>query len=867
MEGPDIYGPQRGVIPRVVENIFKFIEIAPESIEFSIRLSYVEIYMERIRDLLCDDSNNLQIHESKDRGVYIRHCTELYMQSPEDVLSVMKQGNVRRKTATTGMNDDSSRSHAVVLIELIQKDLERGGSKSGKLYMVDLAGSEKVSKTGAAGETLEEAKNINKSLSALGLVIMNLTEGNSRAHIPYRDSKLTRILQESLGGNARTTIIICCSPSSYNEQESLSSLYFGKRAKKIKNTAKINVEYSAQELTRQLEVAKAEIVRLVKRLNAYEQELKVWRSGGTVAPEDRAKLLEDSSAGGSSVIAEMEAFGKGETPPSERTGGGGDSVPDVERDAFMNRESELLDLLDEKDEEIRQLERENDALAQEKVTITKLAAESFHHQQQVKVLEHQIGDLQEDSETFELTIETLIETNVEHQSENERLKRENDAHGTSLASKSDVSKKQFAKIEAMISALTSMKPGGRQLPTTPDTASGTAVDLQIAKVRAFINTLMSEKTVLESAHAESVASNPKQQEEVNQLQQQLKAGELRRVQTEAKLMTCITEMAEADVKVTELEAANESINLKLSNAINAMIDAEMAAAEKGEVASSDQSSLISSLEVSHNDEKAKFVKDIANLRAQVATLKGRSTDAIDARNELDLKVQELEGQRDTQVARITELESKLVSIKDEQAQVTADALSSRSFKDVTNEQLQRYTETKSSFATMVAARMKKIQGPTGPSSPVKVKPMEKMVIEMQKATEIAAKHHDEVGLLKRQLTAKEERVKTLQGLYASSNESLAKKTSELTNYMKRQYSERNARAAAPARRGSIEKKTMKGGIVGRKPSSIKGGGVRGGGIKGGGVVGGGGGGGIKGGGNVQAPPAVTDADLEAEVFV
>ena len=324
MEGPDIYGEQRGVIPRVVENIFKFIEVAPESIEFSIRLSYVEIYMERIRDLLCDDANNLQIHESRERGVYVRHCTELYMQSPEDVLNVIKQGGNRRKTATTGMNDDSSRSHAVVLIELIQKDLERGGSKSGKLYMVDLAGSEKVSKTGAAGETLEEAKNINKSLSALGLVIMNLTEGNSKAHIPYRDSKLTRILQESLGGNARTTIIICCSPSSYNEQESLSSLYFGKRAKKIKNSAKINVEYSAQELTRQLEVAKAEIVRLVKRLNAYEQELKVWRAGGTVAPEDQGKLMGDSTSGGSSVIAEMEAFGKGELPPS--AGGGGGAV-------------------------------------------------------------------------------------------------------------------------------------------------------------------------------------------------------------------------------------------------------------------------------------------------------------------------------------------------------------------------------------------------------------------------------------------------------------------------------------------------------------------------------------------------------------
>lgn len=118
-----------------------------------------------------------------------------------------------------------------------------------------------------------EAKNINKSLSALGLVIMTLTDGDSRAHIPYRDSKLTRILQESLGGNSRTTIIICCSPSSWNEQESLSSLQFGKRAKKIKNFAKVNVQYSAEELQRQLDEAKREIAKLVSRLSDYEEEL------------------------------------------------------------------------------------------------------------------------------------------------------------------------------------------------------------------------------------------------------------------------------------------------------------------------------------------------------------------------------------------------------------------------------------------------------------------------------------------------------------------------------------------------------------------------------------------------------------------
>jgi kinesin family protein 5 len=115
------------------------------------------------------------------------------------------------------------------------------------LYLVDLAGSEKVLKTGATGQTLDEAKNINKSLSTLGLVINSLTDGVS-THVPYRDSKLTRVLSESLGGNSRTCLIITCSPSAFNEQETLSTLRFGFRAKKIKNKAKVNKETSFEEI-------------------------------------------------------------------------------------------------------------------------------------------------------------------------------------------------------------------------------------------------------------------------------------------------------------------------------------------------------------------------------------------------------------------------------------------------------------------------------------------------------------------------------------------------------------------------------------------------------------------------------------------
>ena len=124
------------------------------------------------------------------------------------------------------MNAESSRSHSIFVITISQRNTETGTQKTGNLYLVDLAGSEKVGKTGASGQTLEEAKKINKSLSALGMVINALTDGKS-SHVPYRDSKLTRILQESLGGNSRTTLIINCSPSSYNDVETLGTLRFG----------------------------------------------------------------------------------------------------------------------------------------------------------------------------------------------------------------------------------------------------------------------------------------------------------------------------------------------------------------------------------------------------------------------------------------------------------------------------------------------------------------------------------------------------------------------------------------------------------------------------------------------------------------
>jgi len=186
------------------------------------------------------------VRESKSIGIYVDNLTLKYVDTEDELFKWVEFGNGNRKIGCTNMNAVSSRSHSIVQVIIGQENTETGTKIEGKLFMVDLAGSERVGKTGATGMRLDEAKFINKSLSALGSVIKSLTEVN-KTHVPYRDSKLTRILQESLGGNSKTTLVIAVSPSPYNEEETLGSLQFGQRAKMIKNKAHVNKQLTVEE--------------------------------------------------------------------------------------------------------------------------------------------------------------------------------------------------------------------------------------------------------------------------------------------------------------------------------------------------------------------------------------------------------------------------------------------------------------------------------------------------------------------------------------------------------------------------------------------------------------------------------------------
>eukprot|EP00064_Thunnus_orientalis_P020124 superscaffoldBa00005373_g20256 len=286
-----------GIIPRIVQDIFNYIYSMDENLEFHIKVSYFEIYLDKIRDLLDD------------------------------------------------MNEHSSRSHSIFLINVKQENTQTEQKLSGKLYLVDLAGSEKVSKTGAEGAVLDEAKNINKSLSSLGNVISALAEGT--AYIPYRDSKMTRILQDSLGGNCRTTIVICCSPSSYNEAETKSTLMFGQRAKTIKNTVTVNIELTAEQWKQKYEREKEKNKTLRNTITWLENELNRWRNGESVPVEEQF----DKEKANAEVLALDNIINdKPATTPNVP----GVRLTDVEKDKCEAELAKLYKQLDDKDEEINQ---------------------------------------------------------------------------------------------------------------------------------------------------------------------------------------------------------------------------------------------------------------------------------------------------------------------------------------------------------------------------------------------------------------------------------------------------------------------------------------------------------------------------------
>ncbi|XP_077566628.1 kinesin-like protein KIF13B [Stigmatopora nigra] len=289
---------QPGLIPRLCSSLFsRTVQESREGEGFTIEVSYMEIYNEKVRDLLDPKGNRqaLRVREHNVLGPYVDGLSRLAVASYKDIESLMSEGNKSRTVAATNMNEESSRSHAVFNIILTHTlmDLKSGtkGEKVSKLSLVDLAGSERAAKTGAAGERLKEGSNINKSLSTLGLVISALADqgaGKNRSKfVPYRDSVLTWLLKDSLGGNSLTAMVATISPAADNYDETLSTLRYADRAKSIVNHAVVNEDPNA---------------RIIRELR---EEVEKLREQLTEAESMKAPELKDRLEESEKLIQEM----------------------------------------------------------------------------------------------------------------------------------------------------------------------------------------------------------------------------------------------------------------------------------------------------------------------------------------------------------------------------------------------------------------------------------------------------------------------------------------------------------------------------------------------------------------------------------
>uniref|UniRef100_A0A8C7MQG8 Kinesin-like protein n=1 Tax=Oncorhynchus kisutch TaxID=8019 RepID=A0A8C7MQG8_ONCKI len=334
---------------------------------------------------------NLAVHEDKNRVPYVKGCTERFVSSPEEVMDVIDEGKANRHVAVTNMNEHSSRSHSIFLINIKQEHVETEQKLCGKLYLVDLAGSEKVSKTGAEGAVLDEAKNINKSLSSLGNVISALAEG-TKTHVPYRDSKMTRILQDSLGGNCRTTMFICCSPSSYNDQETKSTLMFGQRAKTIRNTASVNLELTAEQWKKKYEKEKEKNRMMKETVQRLESELNRWMNGEATY---RHAHREESSSSGLSRL-----------PREDSSSSIVIRISEEERQKYEEEIRKLYKQLDDKDDEINQQSQLAEKLKEQMLDQEELLVSSRGDSEKVS---SELGRLQMESDIAKAEVKEVLQ--------------------------------------------------------------------------------------------------------------------------------------------------------------------------------------------------------------------------------------------------------------------------------------------------------------------------------------------------------------------------------------------------------------------------------------------------------------------------
>ncbi|XP_014471638.1 PREDICTED: kinesin heavy chain isoform X2 [Dinoponera quadriceps] len=719
---------KQGIIPRIVNDIFNHIYGMEENLEFHIKVSYFEIYMDKIRDLLDVSKVNLSVHEDKNRVPFVKGATERFVSSPEEVFEVIEEGKSNRHIAVTNMNEHSSRSHSVFLINVKQENLENQKKLSGKLYLVDLAGSEKVSKTGAEGTVLDEAKNINKSLSALGNVISALADGN-KTHIPYRDSKLTRILQESLGGNARTTIIICCSPASFNESETKSTLDFGKRAKTIKNVVCVNEELTAEEWKRRYEREKEKAAKWKAKVDKLEAELSRWRQGETVNPDEQVNLVEAPDV---TTPINVSIEGKLDDSPMPATPGGGlmaGSLSNEERQKLEEERERLYQQLDDKDEEINQQSQYVEKLKEQMEEQEELIASARRDYEQ---LQQEMNRIQQENESAKEEVKEVLQAleelavNYDQKSQEVELKnKEQETMTEELLAKQvalnntaselqqlrDMSAHQRKRIAEMLANF--LKDlgeigvaigGDENLKVAPESNGKleeefTVARLFISKMKSEVKNLVQRCQGLESFQ---VDCNKK----VSEYEKDLAECRLLISQHEARMQTLTESMKEAEARKRTLEEdvdalREECAKLKAAEQVQAVTNKEKAeekeAATKMRVALEEQ---MDQLRDAHQKQVAALRDELSEKQELISELKDLNQKFTLAHQQMQADYERLKQEEANKSVKLQEL--MLLNERREQARKDLKGL-----EDTVAKELQTLHNLRKLFVQDLQARIKK----------------------------------------------------------------------------------------------------------------------------------------------------------------
>ncbi|XP_042804681.1 kinesin heavy chain isoform X2 [Panthera leo] len=720
MEGK-LHDPQlMGIIPRIAHDIFDHIYSMDENLEFHIKVSYFEIYLDKIRDLLDVSKTNLAVHEDKNRVPYVKGCTERFVSSPEEVMDVIDEGKANRHVAVTNMNEHSSRSHSIFLINIKQENVETEKKLSGKLYLVDLAGSEKVSKTGAEGAVLDEAKNINKSLSALGNVISALAEG-TKTHVPYRDSKMTRILQDSLGGNCRTTIVICCSPSVFNEAETKSTLMFGQRAKTIKNTVSVNLELTAEEWKKKYEKEKEKNKTLKNVIQHLEMELNRWRNGEAV-PEDEQISAKDQKT--------LEPCDN--TPIIDNIAPVVAGISAEEKEKYDEEISSLYRQLDDKDDEINQQSQLAEKLKQQMLDQDELLASTRRDYEKIQ---EELTRLQIENEAAKDEVKEVLQAleelavNYDQKSQevedktraNEQLTDELAQKTTTLTTTQrelsqlqELSNHQKKRATEILNLL--LKDlgeiggiiGTNDVKTLADVngvieEEFTMARLYISKMKSEVKSLVNRSKQLESAQMDS-------NRKMNASERELAACQLLISQHEAKIKSLTDYMQNMEQKRRQLEESQDSLSEELAKlrAQEKMHEVSFQDKEKEHLTRlQDAEEMKKALEQQMESHREAHQKQLSRLRDEIEEKQKIIDEMRDLNQKLQLEQEKLSSDYNKLKVEDQEREmklEKLLLLNDKREQAREDL---KGLEETVSRELQTLHNLRKLFVQDLTARVKK----------------------------------------------------------------------------------------------------------------------------------------------------------------